>query len=86
MRLEIAKMLAGKREESMLARFYEVFIMSAAALSLLPMIFKQGEVPYAVQLIDHITVYILFLDYFLIGWFMIKHRDLKLPGHLLLIQ
>ncbi len=82
MREIIAELLSGQNEDSKSNRIYNTFIMIVALLSLVPLMFKRES--QWLNLLDHITVYILFFDYILRWTVNDKLSRLKRPWSFIL--
>lgn len=61
MRKQIYKIVRKSTADDKISKLYDYFIMTTALLSVVPLMFK--ETNYILDMLDVITVYILFLDY-----------------------
>lgn len=77
MREKIAQVIRLENNESTISRLYDIFIMLVAIISLVPLMFKGNHM--FLDIVDHITVYVLFFDYILRWVVYDKLSRLKRP-------
>lgn len=69
MRTRIASLVSSAQPDDTVSRVYDYFIIIVSAISLLPLTIKAGstndQIKALMNMLDVITVYILFFDYFL---------------------
>ncbi len=77
MRDRISEIITLAKPGDKLSSFYDIFLMIVAILSLVPMMFKADN--EVLDVIDHVTVYILFFDYILRWLVYDKISHMKRP-------
>lgn len=77
MRLRIAQIIQPAENGDRLSRGYDMVVMFVALISLVPLMFKENNA--FLDMVDHVTVYILFFDYIMRWMVYDKLSRLKRP-------